>query len=472
MTDDDDFGPVQRGGGAHSPRGLEVNPRPRPRSPRDAYEQHGPDSDEGFTPVERGRRPLVRAPRGRRWGRIILIVVLVAILAFIGLGVAAALSANSKITRVGVRGLSEPVDGRRNILLIGSDGREGMTAQERKALGTGNFDGERTDTILLLTIQGSRGAMLSFPRDLYVERCDGSTGRINAAYGIDGASCLVKTVSDLSGIGVTNFIEVDFVGFHDIVEAVGGVRMCLPEAISDADAHIDLPKGCQRLNGKESLGFVRVRKIDDDLHRIERQQQFFKELASEMATPATVLNPFRLFSTGNAVGSALTADKGLGVMDLAALGRAGAAMGKSKFPQFAVPSDPTVIGGAAVLTVNDAEADPLFASFRDGTILEQVTTGVTPEEVTLDVRNGAGVGGLAQTVADELTERGFTVSNVANAPAVETTVVQYRKGHEAEAQLVAQQSPFGAELEEVTKGPNVVLVLGADAAEAAADQQS
>ena len=470
MPNDDDFGPVQRGGG-FSPRGVDVNPKPRPRSRPDAYAEHGPSENEGFAPPLKGRKSRVPVVRQRRRPlRIILLVLLVLILAAIATGVAAALSANNQIERVNVKGLEPSGSGQRNILLVGSDGREDMTAKQRRKLGTGNFDGTRTDTILLLSIEGSRGAMLSFPRDLYVPRCDGTPGRINAAYGIGGASCLVRTVNGISDIPITNYMEVDFLGFHDIVQAVGGVRMCLKDPISDRDAHIDLPKGCQRLNGKESLGYVRVRKIDNDLGRIERQQRFMKELAAEIAQPSTVFNPLRLFSTGNAVGSALTADKGTGVTDLAALARAGAALSKTKFPQFAVPATNTSVGGAAVLDITESEAEPLFQSFRDGSVLDQASSGgaVTPEDVSLEVHNGAGTPGLAGAVAEELTTRGFEVTDVGNADTVDTTVVQYRKGRKAHAELVAQQSPTGsAQTEQVDSGPPVVLILGRDAAAAA-----
>ncbi|MPZ74733.1 MAG: hypothetical protein GEU74_16220 [Nitriliruptorales bacterium] len=463
MTDEDGFGPPLRGGGGHSPRGVGVNPRPRPKSRSGGHSEHS--TDDGFGPPSGGKASRVRRGGPRRVLKILALVILLLVLAAVGTGIAAALSANAQITRVGVQGLEPVRNGQRNILLVGSDDREGLTRRQRRRLGTGNFTGNRTDTILLLTIRGSKGAMLSFPRDLYVERCDGTAGRINGAYGIDGASCLVRTVSAVSGIPVTQFLEVDFLGFHDIVEAVGGVRMCLKEPIKDRDAHIDLPKGCQRLNGKESLGFVRVRKIDNDLGRIERQQRFLKELAKSAAQPSTVLNPLTLFSTGNAVGRALTADRGLGVLDLAALARAGVAMGRTDFPTMAVPADPTFVGGAAVLAVNDARAEPVFRSFRDGTILEQVGSTVVPEDVSLVVRNGAGVPGLAQAAAARLSERGFDVTGVGNAAATDQTVVRYRKGQEEAAQLVAEHVP-GADLQQVDGGPQVALIIGTDTADA------
>jgi LCP family protein required for cell wall assembly len=468
LSDDDGFGPVQRGGG-YSPRGIDVNPKPRPSSGRDAYQRYGAaeepdDTGPGFGPPSKGRAKRVRLPRFRKVLKWLLILLLVVVLAFVIMGVAAALSANSKITRVEVDGL-RPAVGQRNILLVGSDNRDELTRRQRRRLNTfGDSEGSRTDTILLLSVQGSNAAMLSFPRDLWVQRCDGTSGRINAAYGIGGASCLVRTVSELSDIPVTHYMEVNFLGFNDIVNAVGGVRICLDRPIKDADAHIDLPKGCQRLNGRESLGFVRVRKIDNDLGRIGRQQQFIKALARKVARPSTVLNPPRLFETGNAVGSALTANKQLGVLDLVALGRAGTAMASNDVPTFAVPGTPTFIGGAAVLDVDEQEASRLFRSFRDGSVLRQSPADVRPEDIELEVRNGAGVPGLASEVARAMSERGFTVTEVGNADPTNRTIVQYTAGNRAKALVVARQAPGGeVDIREVSGGPDVALILGRDA---------
>ena len=470
MTDDDGFGPVQRGQG-HSPRALDLNPKPRPRSRPDAYAEHGPadpgaSPDEGgFAPPTKGRSRRVRVPGLRRTLRWTLLLLLIVVLAFIATGVGAALSANSKITREEVEGLRPAAGGQRNILLIGSDSRENLTRRERRRLGTGNSaEGTRTDTILLLSIKGSRAAMLSFPRDLYITRCDGSRGRINAAYGLGGPSCLVQTVTELSGIPITQFLEVDFLGFHDIVNAVGGVQMCLDKPIKDQDAAIDLPAGCQRLNGKEALGFVRVRKIDNDLGRIGRQQRFMKELAKEMARPSTLVNPRRLFSTGNAVGRALTADEGLGVLDLAAMARAGAAMGRTDFPTLAVPGTSGFVAGASVINIDQIEAEKVFQSFRDGSVLSESDGALRPEDIALEVRNAAGVEGLATTAADALRRKGFVVTAVGNAATVDTTVVLYTSGNRAKALYLAQQAPGGqVDIRETSDGPPLVLVLGRDA---------
>jgi hypothetical protein len=117
--------------------------------------------------------------------------------------------------------------------------------------------------------------------------------------------------------------------------------------------------------------------------------------------------------------------------------------------------------------IDDAEAQPIFESFRDGSVLDHVGGDLTPENVSLEVRNGAGVPGMARTVADMLTERGFDVTGVDNHEAVDRTVVEYTEGNEDQARLVANQAPGRARLRQVDRGPGVALILGADAAEAA-----
>jgi LCP family protein required for cell wall assembly len=320
----------------------------------------------------------------------VLVIGLVVVL----MGVAAAATAAARMSRINVKGLSDAGD-RMNVLVVGSDSRAQLNEQQRRRLGTGSAEGLRTDTILLLQIQGDSAAMLSFPRDLFVTRCDGSQGRINVAYALGGPSCLVDTVTELSGIPVSHYLEIDFLGFASIVNAVGGVSVFLDEPLSDRDAHIDLPAGCVTLNGRQALGFVRVRKVDNDLGRIARQQRFIKELAKQAAQPSTLLNPLRLFRTANAAGAALTADRGLGPVDLAKLARAGRGLGGSGLPSFAVPGTDSIIGGAAVIVPNEAQAERIFRSFRNGSVLERRRGALRPSQAEVMVRNGEHEDGSA-----------------------------------------------------------------------------
>ncbi|HEX2027011.1 MAG TPA: LCP family protein [Nitriliruptorales bacterium] len=406
--------------------------------------------------------------RRRRWGlrRVALGLVVVA-LVLMGLGAGAAVYASTRMERVPVEGLQpagvgEPL----HLLVVGSDSREGLTPEQQEELTTGDMGGDRTDTIMVMTIRGGRAAMLSFPRDLYVERCDGSVGRINGATGIAGPGCLVQTVVALSGIPISNYLEVHFLGFRDIVQAVGGVDVCLERAIADPFAGIDLPAGCQRLDGTQALGYVRVRKIDSDLERIERQQGFLSALASEIVSPSTLVNPLRLYRTAGEVGSTLTTDRGMGAVDLSRVGLGMLGLARGRSVTATVPATGDSVGGAAVLRVQEGEAAALFARFRDGSILQQARPAgaLAPGDVHVAVRNGAEATGLAGRTAEALEEAGFQVDDVGNADPVDATQVRYPPGSEEAARLVADQLPAEPQLQEDPNVQMVTIVLGPDAA--------
>jgi LCP family protein required for cell wall assembly len=288
------------------------------------------------------------------------------------LAVAAPVGALLLLQREPVTGLaSAPSVGQPlHVLITGSDSRAGLSQEERIALTTGSAGGERADTIILLTIDGGRAGMLSFPRDLSVERCDGTVGRINAALAIGGPSCLVETVHRLTGIRAHHHVAVTFGGFRDVVDAVGGVELCLDGPIRDRSAGIDLPAGCQVLDGADALGFVRVRKIDDDFARIARQQQFLRALAAELTDPTLLVRPWRLVPAVVGASRAVTVDDGLGPVGLARIARGMRAVAAGDVVTATVPADGfTSSGGAALLRVRTAEADPIFAGFADASAL-------------------------------------------------------------------------------------------------------
>lgn len=416
-------------------------------------------SDEGWGPTVRG------GGRRRRPGRWLALLLLVAV----AVGAGAAAWTLVRLPRVEVEELAA-TGSPMHVLVVGSDSREDLTDEQRRALATGAVAGDRTDTIFVMTIDRSRIALLAFPRDLWVERCDGSVGRINAAEDLAGPGCLVRTIRDLSGIEVAHYVRVTFGGFVDLVDAVGGVELCLDEAISDRDAGIDLPAGCQRLDGPDALGYVRVRKIDDDLHRIERQQQFLKALAAEVVSPRTVLDPRQTFGVATEAGDAIGVDDRMGVVSLARLTLGVRALATGAATTYTVPTTPHVTsGGAQVLLPHETEAEALFARFRDGRILDEATPGPdpdapTPSDVRVVVLNGAGVSGLAAEVAGGLEHHGFTVESIANAERRATSVVRHPPGQDAAARLVADASPGEAMLEESGEVDTVTLILGENAA--------
>lgn len=323
-----------------------------------------PGSD---TPASHARDlPVVeRTTRRRGPARVIRVVALLLVV----LVVAAPLVVLVLLPRQEVAGLS-PAGATFNVLLVGSDSRAGLSEDERRELTTGSAGGERSDTIMLMTVQGTRVGLLSFPRDLSVERCDGSVGRINGAVAIGGPGCLVDTVERLSGIDIHHHVTVTFGGFRDVVDAVGGVELCLERAIRDRSAGIDLPEGCQVLDGADALGYVRVRKIDSDFARIERQQQFLRALARELLDPTLVVRPWRLVAITRGVSRALVVDQRLGPVDLLRLALGLRLLAGGGAVTATVPSDGfTSSSGAALQRVRQPDADALFAGFADGSAL-------------------------------------------------------------------------------------------------------
>ena len=210
-------------------------------------------------------------------------------------------------------------------LLVGSDSRQGLTPEQQAELTTGDDMGNgRTDTILLVHVPGfgsdTPTTMVSIPRDSYVEIPGYGEDKINAAFALGGAPLLAQTVEQATGMRLDHYAEIGFDGFAAMVDAVGGVTMCPTEPISDPLAGIELPAGCQKLDGRSALGFVRTRATARaDLDRMVNQQQFMSALMHRSASPAVLLNPLRWFPMAHAAAAAVTVDLGAHVWDVARL---------------------------------------------------------------------------------------------------------------------------------------------------------
>ncbi len=210
-----------------------------------------------------------------------------------------------------------------NWLLVGSDSRAGLTPEQEAALSTGGETGpSRTDTIILLHIPEGGGAstMVSLPRDSYVSIPGEGQNKLNTSFALGGPPLLVRTVEGATGLRVDHYAEIGFGGFAGIVDAIGGVDVCIKSAIDDPLAGINLPAGCQELAGSDALGFVRSRATAlADLDRMDNQRQFMSALLSKATSPATFLNPLRLWPLIKDTASSLSVDEGDHVWNLAAL---------------------------------------------------------------------------------------------------------------------------------------------------------
>lgn len=296
---------------------------------------HHPTPPAAAAPASRVPPPRPRAPRTSRrrrrfrWVRTVVSVLLVGLL-LIGAGiVAGAAWFDNKLHREQVLAdyPDRPAAGvGANWLIVGSDSRQGLSAEQQQDLATGGDIGNgRTDTILLVHVPGVGAAvpttMVSIPRDSYVPIPGHGKDKINAAFAMGGARLLVQTVEQATGLRLDHYAEIGFGGFAALVDALGGVTVCPKTAFNDPLAGIELPAGCQTLNGRNALGYVRSRDTPRaDLDRMVNQRQFVAALLRRAASPAVWLNPWRWFSVPRAAADALTVDRGDHVWDLARLG--------------------------------------------------------------------------------------------------------------------------------------------------------
>ncbi|MBJ8339861.1 LCP family protein [Antrihabitans sp. YC3-6] len=328
--------------------------------------------------------PPPRPPRARtrrspwRWVRRILLLPLILLLVLIGIAVYIVTLPLEKVDAlVDYPGRVADTPGT-NWLLVGSDSRTGLTPEEEQALATGGDTGpERTDTIILIHLPKSGPAvMVSIPRDSYLAIPDNGTDKVNASFAIGGPALLVQTIEGATGVHIDHYAQIGFDGFAGLVDSLGGVDMCLDQPIDDPLAGINLPGGCQKLNGAEALGVVRSRATPlADLDRINRQRQFMSALLKKSTSPTTVLNPFKLLPFAKGAVESLKVDRGDGMTDLARLGWA--LRGEMITTTVPISGFEDVDGSGNVLLWDDARAAQFFGALANDEPIppELITTG-------------------------------------------------------------------------------------------------
>ena len=269
--------------------------------------------------------------RRRRKGRIIALVAGSLVLLVVLLLVSLWFYADNSLHRVDAidNYPGRPAGGAgANWLIVGSDSRQGLSSAQVNRLHTGSeadAGGGRTDTIMLLHLpgNGTKPTMVSLLRDSSVEIPGQGRDKINAAFSFGGAKLLVRTVEVNTGLRIDHYAEIGLGGFAGVVGDVGGVRMCLDQAVHDDYAGVNLRAGCQTLNGPDALGYVRSRHAfaTSDYARTEHQRQFVGALAGKIMSPGVLLNPFRSIPAILDLPGALTVDHGAGLWDLITLAR-------------------------------------------------------------------------------------------------------------------------------------------------------
>jgi LCP family protein required for cell wall assembly len=295
-----------------SRRREEVTP-PTSVMPARSYDDAYGDPYDPYAGYDRGAGRPGRPPRRRRrWGRRIMIglVTVVLLLAAGYVYLDFQLQRAEVLTDYAGRPADTPGT---NWLIVGSDSRQGLSRSERRRLATGRAAGKRTDTMMLLHIPEGDGqtTLLSLPRDSYLQIPGRGYNKLNAAFAFGGAKLLVRTVEGATGIRIDHYAEIGLGGFVGMVDAVGGVDLCVKQPIRDPKAGLNLKSGCQELNGGQALGYVRTRaSARADLDRVKRQRQFFSALIKKATGPGVLLNPFRSIPLATQAAATFSVDEG------------------------------------------------------------------------------------------------------------------------------------------------------------------
>jgi LCP family protein required for cell wall assembly len=377
------------------------------------------------------------------------------------------------------------VEGVMNLLIIGSDVRSGENAEY------GEVEGARPDTMLIASVNVDNGAatLVNLPRDLMVDMpgCEAAEGfegmsphqgMINSAMTYGGVGCQWNVVEQVTDVHLDHFVMMDFTGFKDMVDALGGVEMCIPEPVDDPKAHLVLEAGLQTLDGEDSLGFVRSRYSQgdgSDLSRIDRQQEFMGAMLRQVLSSEVMTSPLTITNFLGAVTDSITTDDEFTndtMVDIAISMRE-VDLDRVQFV--------TVPNGAHAedenrLALREPDASELFEAINSGADLfggegdqgdsqeDADDSGVTPSDISVEVVNNTAVEGLALEIQAVLVQDGYVVTGTGNAElrAPELTTVYHGPGDEGAAELLAG-SLGSAQTEEVEGLEQTLeLVAGSD----------
>ncbi|MGW1379438.1 LCP family protein [Streptomyces sp. NPDC002446] len=436
-----------------------------------------------------------RRPPGRRWGLRSSAAASVLLLAASGVGHAMVTGVESGIGRVDAfQGMSNRPGGGDglNFLVVGTDGRDKLTAAKKRKYRLGGAPCHCTDTLMLvhLSADRDRASVVSLPRDSYAEvpaHTDAATGRrrpqhaikLNAAYAEGGPNLTVRTVEHMTGVHIDHYLEVDFTSFMDSVDAVGGVEICTPRPLRDSHTGLALPAGRSQLNGGRALQYVRSRHVDGsaDLGRMQRQQRFLAALIHKITSSGVLMNPIRFKEVADTMLKSVRADSGFGANDLVDLGQAMRGFTPSSSEFTSVPlrdlAQP-VPGVGSTVQWDPVQAPKLFQAIREDRPIavprdhkkpHARVVDVPPGRIQVHVSNGSDRAGLGASVATELRAAGFvTTGSPGNSTIgkVRRTVIAYDPRWDRSARSLAAALP-GAKLHPVAgQGPVLQVTVGRD----------
>ena len=403
--------------------------------------------------------------------------------------------------------------GPQDILLVGVDSRTDaqgnpLPQEVLEQLHTGG-DNPRvlnSDTIILLHVPEGGGAAVAFsiPRDSYVDIPGYRQDKINAAYPavqaltaerlvgdgvrdrarIDaesaeaGRTALIGAVERLTGVTVDHYAEINLLGFYNLTRAIGGVDVCLKNAVDEPLSGAHLPAGPSTVSGADALAFVRQRHglPEGDLSRIRRQQVFLAAVADKVLAGGTLTDPAKLAGLVQVAQQSVVLDAG---WDLLAFARQASDIAAGNLEFLTVPTGGTgtnargsvvLVDPAQVRTFVEQRTAAQEDAARRAREAADAPTPEPPPPLTIEaphyvvhVRNGSGVNGLAGQVLDRLTALGFVRGTMDNAPDIEESVVRHRDSDDAAEAVAEQLGGFEVEQDDTVPSGHLQVMLGADA---------
>jgi LCP family protein required for cell wall assembly len=444
------------------------------------------------TPVELGHRPS-RKKKILAWtaGGVAVVVLLA-----LGGAYAVYRHLNGNIHQVNISGElgSQPVDTHpqaENIMVIGSDTRNGQGPGFGQGLNTA-----QSDTLMILHLAADRKwvNVMSIPRDSWVnipacmmgsgQTSSPTTFKINEAFALGnldgnhtdlGVACTIKTLEQDTGIHIDHFVAINFQGFRDMVNALGGVEECNTTAIDDPKSGLHLKPGHHLLHGLGALAYVRARYTlgnGSDLERIGRQQAFMSSLTQRVKSK--LLNPVAIYHFLDAATKSITIDSQLGgIHGLYDLAMSVRNLPASQVTFFTLPTYPrqlVVPTDTANVLWTQPEDSTIFQDFRDdipvsnASMQQAKKPTMSTHTVSVSVRNGTAQYGLQDSVGSLLQQKGFNVISTTQeaTPDVTETVIRYHAGHGIQARLLEAKVPGSAIQQVPGTSDRLVLVLGSN----------
>jgi LCP family protein required for cell wall assembly len=393
--------------------------------------------------------------------------------------------------------------GAMNILIAGVDRREGMKPDQIRRLRLGRFEGERSDTMMLVHLSANHDkvSVVSLPRDSLVtipsHRSNGSEGakgaavparqgKLNWAYTFGGSRLSIATVEQSTGVRVDHYVEVNFLGFIKVVDALGGVTVCTEQPINDQKSGLQLPAGRSHVDGEKALAYARARYTltgGGDLGRIDRQQQFMSALMHQALSTSTLTDPVKAAKFLGAMLKSIRVDEGL-AGDAQALLKQMKGLSTDSVVFAKLPLADTnymtringVGGPQSTVRWDQQGTQDLFRKIkRDEPLTPPAPTAspspsatvnaltVRPVNIQVRVLNGVGTPGVARAAAADLRKAGFNpvvVPGTARQTGLRQTVIQYGGSRADSAKTLAAALP-GARLKRLPSlGDRVQVIVG------------